>query len=263
MSYRIQENEKILEGRHPQSAHFCYLIIDPKVALLDGVLFTDTNAAASEHKEEQGLEGLNLIDFKTIKHHLKGERVDDKDKWEKNIQAECLVPDVVPLEYIKGISFISEASLKEGKRLWGGDKHPPFTVDENLFYNFSHVKCAILTSGEVNEANVGSKKFKDKRKFKLGRDAKITLLVNLKVSHQKPEESKKLQIQTKTIWKNSSAKEIPPPIIKEFREGEYWDMSTIEINGLSEGDYSVEYYIKKTRWVKIDFTIRGKYGKAR
>ena len=52
--------------------HIVYILINPEVATWENVLFTDTNATRKQdgHHREQGMEGVNLVDFKTIKETL-------------------------------------------------------------------------------------------------------------------------------------------------------------------------------------------------
>ncbi len=125
--------------------HICYFIIGPEVAGLSGVVFTDTNAASSTHNRGQGLKGLNYINFGVIFSLTRG----DKDTWKRYIQAEVLVPESVPFEYITQIAFVSNASMKYAEKLCGSSPHPPFSIQKRLFadsqrapegaVNFPHV----------------------------------------------------------------------------------------------------------------------------
>jgi len=245
MAYRVQQN---LEGRNPQSAHICYLIIDRSVTLWEGVFFTDTNATANGHQREQGLEGLKLIDFNTIKAHLKNEWVEPKQLWHKNVQAECLIPDKIPLKYVKAISFISEASLREGERIWGNTEHPPFNVDKNLFHRgFPLVYDFLLTHKEVTKDNVNSKEFDDTREFLQKKNTKVTLFVHLYVI---------VGTQVKVIWLDNNGNLISEDNTEIEKESGYWHWPSLEIVDLDGGDYSVEYYLSDIRWFKAHFKVR-------
>ena len=91
-------------------------------------------------------------------------------------QAEALIPSEIPLDYLKGVAFISEASLQEGERLWGNSTHPPFRIDKTLFHDgFPYVDTAILTSTEVTEDNVGVANFEKQWHFVVPTDSTITL----------------------------------------------------------------------------------------
>mgnify|MGYP000598711781 CR=1 FL=1 len=270
MAYNILERK--YPGRPPQSAHICYLVIDQEVALWDGVLFAPTNATKSGTQPRGGLEGLNSVNFELIRKYLRGERV-DKHKWEdmkKAIQAECLVPDEIPLEYIKFIVFISEASKKEGKRLWESGKsqnpnypqhQPEFKVNEWYFYNllrkyynnlpFSLVDDFVLTPENVNEEIVNSKKlneFEDKREFSKSQHSEITLLVELYA---------KSGSKARVEWRDEKQGEMVENSTEFFdKEGGWWLWSKLDISRLNEGDYSVEFYLDDVRWFKASFKIK-------
>lgn len=248
MAYRVQQNP---EGRVPQSAHICYLIIDPVVALWDGVLFTDTNATQkiNGHQRKEGMEGLKLIDFDTIKAHLNKKWVEPKERWHRNIQAECLAPDGIPLEYVKAISFISKASFKEGIRLWGEKDHPPFNVNKRLFHTgFPLVDDFLLTPEEVTKDNVHSKSFNDANEFDQRNNSKITLLVNLYATAGTP---------AKVLWLDNNGNKISEDNTEFEKGNNYWHWPSMEIAGLDKGNYSAEYYLAGIRWFKANFKIRG------
>jgi hypothetical protein len=264
MAYNILERK--YPGRPPQSAHICYLVIDQEVALWDGVLFAPTNATKSGTQPRGGLEGLNSVKFELIRKYLRGERV-DKQKWEdmkEAIQAECLVPDEIPLECIKSIVFISKASRKEGKRLWesGKSQNPnypqqhklDFEVNEWYFYNllrkyynnlpFSLVDDFVLTPEKVNQEIVNSKKlneFEDKREFSKSLHSEITLLVKLYA---------KSGSKARVEWRDKSE------TVEFDKEGGWWLWSKLDISRLNEGDYSVEFYLDDVRWFKAPFKIK-------
>lgn len=245
MSYRVQENS---ENRNPQSSHLCYLVIDPEVALWNGVFFTDTNATANEHQRKQALEGLNLVDFSVIKSTLlSGPKPWDR-VWHRKVQAECLVPDEIPLKYIKAISFISEASLREGERIWGNAKHPSFNVNEELFYTgFPFVYNFFLTSSEVTKHNVNSIQFEDEREFSQKRDSSVTLLVTLYAT---------AGIQARVLWLDNYGIPLSTDVVEFERESRYKHWTGLEIAGLEEGRYCTEYYLREIRWFKAEFKIR-------
>lgn len=236
--------------KQQEGDHFCYVLIDPVVALWDGVFFSNTNAARKhdKHKQEQGLEGIKLVEWKTIINTLNGIWDADKSKWKWNVQAEVLVPEEIPVNYVQSIVFISQASKKEGERLWRVKPQPCFEVDENLFHHgFPYAKDAILTSEEVNKDNVGSEDFSNMKEFILGRDSKITMLVSLKTVPG---------LQTETIWRNSNNEEIYRESMEFDKASDYWHWPAIKIGKLDAGQYSTEYYVGETRWIKIPFIIR-------
>ncbi len=230
--------------------HIVYILINPEVATWENVLFTDTNATRKQdgHHREQGMKGVNLVDFKTIK-----ETLDDGPKpwdrtWHRNVQAEVLVPDEIPLDYIEGITFISRASLEEGERLWGNKRHPPFEVDRGLFHEgFPYVEGALLTSQEVNKDNVGITEFINRREFIAERNSKVTLLVKLKTVPG---------LQARILWTASDGKTISEDNTEFEKRDVYWHWSDIEIGKLDVGNYLVEYYLRDMSWIKVPFRVR-------
>jgi len=230
--------------------HIVYILINPEVATWENVLFTDTNATRKQngHHRKQGMEGVNLVDFKTIKETLdNGPKPGDRI-WHRNVQAEVLVPDDIPLDYIEGITFISKASLEEGERLWGNKRHSPFKVDKDLFHQgFPYVEDALLTSQEVSKDNVRTTEFINRREFILGQDSRATLLVNLKTVPG---------LQARILWTTSDGKTISEDNTEFEKGGGYWHWSDIEIGKLDVGNYLVEYYLRDISWIKVPFKVR-------
>lgn len=236
--------------RKQEGKHIIYILINPEVATWENVLFTDTNATRKQdgHRREQGMEGIKLVDFKTIR-----ETLDDGPKpwdstWHRNVQAEVLVSDEIPLDYIEGITFISRASLEEGERLWGNKKHPPFEVGRGLFHEgFPYVEDALLTSQEVNKDNVGTTEFINRHEFILEQDSRATLLVNLKTVPG---------LQARILWTTSDGKMISEENTEFEKGGGYWHWADTEVGELGIGSYFVEYYLGDMSWVKIPFKVR-------
>lgn len=140
-----------------QNKHLCFFHIDPEVASWDGVMFTDSNATKTGHLKEKGLAGLNLVDFSYMKTVNPGD-----PNWVKYSQAEVLVPQVIPLSSVMKVSFVSEASLEEGKRVWGDSTSPEFVVDKSPFKNnfnsfsqveFPHIHRITITPDKINRSN--------------------------------------------------------------------------------------------------------------
>ena len=246
MAYRVQQNP---EGRDSQSAHICYLTIDHRVSLWNGVFFTDTNATKIRdgHQRDQGLAGLKLVHLPTIRAHLDGIQV-PKQQWHRNVQAECLVPGAIPLEHVKAISFISEASLKEGERIWGRTAHPPFVVNRKLFHRgFPSVRNFLLTAAKVTKKNYDSEGFGDTRVFLQGKNPSATLLVNLYAT---------AGTQASVIWTDANADELLRDRAEFERESAYWHWSSMGIADVDEGNFTVDYYIGGIRWFRVQFEVR-------
>jgi len=146
--------------RRKKERHLVFIEIDPVVATFDGVCFTDRNATRLRdgQKRGKGIEGLRNVKFEYI-HSVP--KPYDPD-WVKYVQAEVLVPNHIPLDYFKGIHFISEASLKLGEYLWEGD-HPPFIVNPRIFADYingswkisnPYIEKVIIADKEITKNNV-------------------------------------------------------------------------------------------------------------
>lgn len=230
-----------------QEAHLCYLVIKPDVAFQQGVFFTNTNATRKRngHKRGQGLEGLKLVDFETIKSTFKTGPKPWDQAWHRNVQAECLIPQKVSIENILSINFISKASLEEGSRLWGKTPYPQFKVDESLFHeSFPVVTSAILTSSNISKDNVNSE-FEHMDSFLTGVQ-RITLLTSVKAT---PE------LEAKAIWFLENGEKIDESTTIFENQATYWHWPSINSVNLNCGRYRVEYYVGNIRWVSIPFDI--------
>ena len=108
--------------------HFCFFVISLEVAGWTDVLFTDTNSASVNHNRATGLEGLNLIDFEMVRAPYL-----PTQHWGIYHQAEVLIPQRIPMEFVSKIVFISEASMDLGERFWESGEHPDFDIDIPLF----------------------------------------------------------------------------------------------------------------------------------
>lgn len=228
-------------------SHLCYLVIKSDVAFQKGVFFTNTNATRKRngHRRGQGLEGLNLVDFDTIKSTLKSGPKPWDQTWHRNVQAECLIPAEVSINDILSIVFISKASLEEGKRLWGNRPHSFFKVNKNLFHEgFPVVNSAILTSYNVSKDNVSSQIFEHEDTFELGQ--KITLLVSVKTTPG---------LKAKIVWLRGNGVIIDESTTEFEEQTTYWHWPNINSVALNDGNYNVEYYIGNIRWVRIPFAI--------
>ena len=229
-------------------AHLCYLLIKPDIALNQGVFFTNTNATRKRngHKRAEGIEGLTLIDFDVIKSTLKTAPKPWDPTWHRNVQAECLVPKEVPIDYVEAINFISEASLKDGKRLWGNKPHPPFKINKSFFHEgFPVLDSVILTSSDISKDNVNSQPFEHEDKFCLGVQ-KITLLTSVKAIPC---------LEAKTVWFSTKEKKIHESSTTFENQNTYWHWPSLNAGNLSAGEYYVEYYIGSIRWITIPFTL--------
>src|SRR5712691_10877424 len=109
--------------------HLCFIVISLEVAAWTGVVFTDTNATSNDHLRDEGSTGLDLIKFEIIRSTAHP----DKQAWKRHVQAELLVPDRIPLDYMSRVYFVSNASKKYAEQICGELPHPKFEVNERFF----------------------------------------------------------------------------------------------------------------------------------
>ena len=144
-----------------EGVHLVFIEIDRDVATLDGVYFTDCNAASSGHNREKGVNGLRRVKFDVI--HGKPKPWDEE--WRKYVQAEILVPERIPIKMFKAIHFVSEASLELGVHYWG-EYSSLFKIEPKTFADYRHdgywviqfpyIKKVIVTDKKVTRSNYNS-----------------------------------------------------------------------------------------------------------
>ncbi len=168
--------------------HLVFIEINTEVATLDGVYFTDTNAARIRdgQKREKGIKGLENVKFEYINSPPKP----SDPNWKKFVQAEILVPDCVPLRYFKKIYFVSNASLHFGQSLWGTNSSSLFEINKQVFadYNLNqqdyinlnpYIESVIITHEEITKNNFQNHHTNSKE-IEKGKDfwIKISLFTN-------------------------------------------------------------------------------------
>lgn len=115
--------------RRKPEKHLCYLVLKPEVLCFDGVLFTNMNATANGHIRAEGLAGLQQVYFDEVTCPPRGW---DRE-WLAKAQAEILVPDFIPLNFVEHIGFVSKASLDYGRHLWHLDGCPECLIEPRYF----------------------------------------------------------------------------------------------------------------------------------
>lgn len=233
-----------------QTRHLCYLIIEPTVALWQGVVFTDTNATRTRerpHQRGEGVQGLRLVDFEVIRMTLNQGPQPTNSRWHRNVQAEVLVPHEIPLQYIKEIAFISEGSLKEGEYLWGDIPHPPFRVVKGFFsWGIPYLESAVLTDEEVDRDKL-EKSFPDKRVFRIRQGLRIFLLLRLYAT---------ANLKGRLIWGSLRERDILKKEEVEFeKHGMWWCWSALPVENLRPGRYKVEFKLGDIHWITIPFVL--------
>ncbi len=226
----------------------CFLLIDKNVATWLNVEFSDTNSAAANHEQQSGLNGLDLINFDAIHSDPMPW---DKENWHKPVQAEVLIPDNIPLSYVEKVVFISQASLKEGERLWGPYHHPFFESNPGYFADgprkgtpvaFSYLQNLILTDIAVDISNANSH-FGHRNNFIRSQVDKITMVAELYAL---------AGTTAHAIW---GPGKIAGEETSIYQSKNYIHWSSINTDDLPNGLCNVNYYINKTRWAQIDFEL--------
>jgi hypothetical protein len=228
--------------RRKQERHLCFFVISPEVATWDGVIFTDSNATRTGHRRGEGLAGLRLINFETVKSPPRPW----SPEWRTFVQAEVLVPDFIPLSLVIAVCFVSKASLTEGQRLWGADDHPPFKVDPRLFadippgtFNHPFLEDILLTDLPISPETV-DRHYIHKGSFVSAHGGKITARARVRVLPG---------TRGKLVW-------LPIGLEQDhefLRDGVWFHWRDVEINKLPQGPCAVEYFLNDIRWSRLEF----------
>lgn len=221
-------------------SHLCYLRVTLDVAVQEGVLFTDINAATTNHHAEPGLKGLTLIDFTAVNNPYAYRDPEQRAKK----QAEVLIPDMIPHQSISEIVFRSQASLDEGKRLWPAHiRRPKFILDPSLFnLHGSFVSDAFLTSERVSENTVRS--VERTHRFNRSTHQAVTLVVSVYANAGETEN---------VVW---STRE-PQTMQDHFpNRANYWSWSRVSLKAFNSGEQSVEYSLATVRQFTLRFRVR-------
>lgn len=228
--------------RKQQESHICYLLLDRELALLQDVVFTDINATDNNQRRGEGLAGIKLVDFAAVRT---GYARRTEEAFKKK-QAEVLVPDQIPMTHIKGVRFISQASLAEGERRWVSGSGPGFGVDRGLFETtLPYVESALLTNHRVTSENVHTTKFIDQASFRRGEN--ITLLVNLNAV---------VGTVAKTEWTDARQGAVLTSAEEGFdRTSRYWHWPSLDSSRLTLGAYCVKYFLDAVPWITIPFNV--------
>lgn len=240
--------------RRKREQHLCFLVIRPEIATWSGVVFTDTNAASNDHLRGEGLAGLNNINFAAIRSNPP--RPWDQNGWKRPVQAEILVPDRIPLQYISHIAFVSKASMNYSEKLCDLYPHPTFLIDRQLFADFSvsskwtvdfpHVLELILTDTNIEE-NVVNLSYVQKNIFsKSGNHATLVSYVRAMAG-----------TKVKVLLRPANMKNVGKTIdTDEFAvSSEYYHWFSIPLEGLSYGLYILEYYLGDICWASTAFEV--------
>jgi hypothetical protein len=234
-------------NRKVRGEHLCFFIVKTEVATWEGVWFTDTNAASNDHIQKVGLPGLDLVDFSAIQADP---RIGDVYGWKRPVQAEVLVPDRIPLNYVERVVFMSEASLAEGERQWGSSEHPPFEVAPQYFTQgfrgkdylpFVYIDRIILTDERITPENVDEPPEHCIR-FRRAPYRPITALIRVHAPNETTVGVRVLPAEEETSMKARGDRTLIAQISKDV---------------VSDGINSVEFELNTVRWCQIDFEMLG------
>jgi hypothetical protein len=229
--------------------HLCFFVMKPSVATLRGVIFTDTNATTTTRPQQrgEGYAGLGVVNFAAIRSTP---RPWDQDGWKSPVQAEILIPDCLPMEFVTEIAFVSNASRAEAERLWGCSPHPPFTVNQRYFadtwngshvsLNFPYLRSLSVTDQQVTKENVQQKDWPNLTSFRS--TSPLTAIAKLYAP---------AGTRAQFVWKPTGRVDAT-----EFDQSANWShWSSCSAVDLSSGPAEIEYWIRDVRWATLSITI--------
>jgi hypothetical protein len=232
-----------------QEQHLCYIVVNLRVALQQGVIFTDRNATDNDQRREDGLQGLQIVDFNAVK---RGHPYPNQET-KKRKQAEVLVPEQVPISRFTAIVFRSESSRLEASRVCGNSPalQNLFQVDDRLFILPSaYAKSHVLTTGAVTKDAVQDTHFRHQTTFSKAH-GKVTLLLLVYVPYGTTETVK---------WLRRDGRLVREPTATTFASAsDYWTWSSLNLQDLAIGQYFVDYYLSgrsvDIRQVRVPFLV--------
>jgi len=234
--------------------HLCFLVLHPRVATYEGVLFTDLNAASPRAQRVPGLQGLQAVNFEAIQSRP---RPWDPD-WKDFVQAEVLVPDYVDIEDVVSISFVSEASLAEAERICAKLKRPNFVVDKACFADtsdrfrtvlqFPYLETFTVTDEHiVEDGEITQEVITPKRFIKRSVKGILTCLANVHSVRG---------LEARVVWRSHTSRIVRSTTTTFSEEANWWHWDHLPIVDAPNGDLRVEYYLGETLWSSLDITIQ-------
>ncbi len=217
--------------RKKREHQLCFLVIQNDVAGWRDTIFTDTNATKTGHRRQEGLAGLDMVDFNVIRSIT---RPNDPN-WKHCVQAEVLVTDRIPLELVTKIVFASRASETYAEHLCNYLPHPEFVVDHRVFTDsaiattieYPHIMDLKLTSTIVDENTVG-KNYGYQETFYRGFDLQVTCIATVTATPG---------TKSSFLWQP-----IGRNVTNAFaRAGQYYIWSSVSLDDLPDGICSMEY----------------------
>lgn len=233
-----------------QQQHLCYIIVEREYALQQGVIFTDRNAVDNNHHRNEGLAGLQAVDFQAVKR----EHPYPNPEIKKRKQAEVLVPNHVPLSAIRYVVFRSESSRQEAERICLGDNafRARFQVAGRLFHlPSSYVKTHVLTTDAVTRVNVsqGLLTYRDIF-YKTGEQQNITLALSVYGVNGASRSIRFIHEDGQIVYEAT----------EQFSQtANFWTWSSIGLDAFESGQYRVDFYLSgntgEIRQLSIPFSV--------
>lgn len=162
-------------------------------------------------------------------------------------------------EYVSKAVFVSKASMEHAERLCGSQTHPFFSVDQQLFadfsttssqwtVNFSHVVELILTDTKIDENVVHLPRI-HKNEYSKSGSSYVTLVASVRAMA-----GTQARVLLHPINLVGTAKDVIETT--EFEKSErYYHWHSILLEDLSDGVYSIEYHLNDLCWASTHFEV--------
>ena len=145
-----------------QKQHLVYWAVDPEVASLEGVLFTNKNALKRFNGTTRfpGLKGLNEVKFNYFKPNTPLTKA-----WREYVQAEILVPENIPPNYLKALYTVSPISKLHAELLFKQPYHKiisnpePFKDNSGQQFSFPFINQIKYVAPDSKICNLSSDNF--------------------------------------------------------------------------------------------------------
>jgi ssDNA thymidine ADP-ribosyltransferase, DarT len=234
-----------------RAQHLCFFLVKPEVATWSGVVFTDSNAARTDHKRGPGFIGLNNIQFNVIRAIPFS-----VNEWHRFVQAEVLIPNSIPLTYVSEIGFVSSASLDYTELLCDRLPHPKFSVIPQLFTDSRGASPRTIGFSYVHELKVIDTRntknmvylpYEEENKFSKTMSNHIMIVASVRVMTG-------MQARISLL----DAVNYEERIVKAeqlLRSDEYQHEYRVSLKDLSPGVYLVRYYLGDICWASTGFEI--------
>jgi hypothetical protein len=126
----------MLSARREQQPQIVYLHLDPKVLLLDRVIFTNGNARSNATRFFSNLQDLDKLNWDILRTEYwsnDNPKQHEENKWARS--AEVLVPGGIPAKYITMISVYDQKAYRRVEEmLKHAEMNLPVEIDPSLYF---------------------------------------------------------------------------------------------------------------------------------